>query len=125
MITMNLAELYPPEAHIMSWQRTAVFNRDEGTAQLIEVFDLNAFETIHFNFITSCKPVLGERFAQLGPVRIRWEDGLTATSETLELMEEPWAGLWNGALYRLTLTTEEPVNGGEYTFTINALRTFG
>lgn len=125
MLTMNLTELYPRDAHIMSWQRTAVFNRDDGTAQLIDVFDLNSFETIRFNFMTPCKPVLGERFAQLGPVRIRWEEGLTASCETLELSDEPWKKLWNGALYRLTLTTDEPVNGGEYTFTLNALRTFG
>jgi len=125
MLSMNLAGMYPPEAHIMNWQRSAVFNRTDGTVQLIDVFDLNAFETVNFHFITPCKPALGEKFAQLGPVRLRWEDGLTASAETVEMKNEPWSTLWNGALYRLTLTTEQPVDGGEYTFTLNALRTFG
>ena len=97
----------------------------DGTVQLIDVFDLNAFETVHFHFMTPCRPVLGEKFAQLGPVRLRWEEGLTAECETIEMKDEPWKSLWNGSLYRLTLTTAEPVDGGEYTFTLNALRTFG
>ena len=125
MLSMNLAGLYPPEAHIMNWQRSAVYNRTDGTVQLIDVFDLNAFETVHFHFMTPCKPVLGEKFAQLGPVRLRWEEGLTAECETIELKNEPWKSLWNGSLCRLTLTTAEPVDGGEFTFTLNALRTFG
>ena len=125
VLSMNLAGLYPAEAHVMNWQRSAVYNREDGTVQLIDVFDLNDFETIRFNFITPCRPVLGERYAQLGPVRIRWEDGLTANAEAIELTDEPWKKLWTGTIYRLTLTTNEPVNGGEYTFALNALRTFG
>ena len=125
MLSMNLAGMYPPEAHIMNWQRSALYNRTDGTVQLIDVFDLNGFETVRFHFMSACKPALGERFAQLGPVRLRWEEGLTAESETIELKNEPWKTLWNGTLYRLTLTTEQPVDGGEYMFTLNALRTFG
>lgn len=125
VLSMNLAGVYPPEAHITNWQRSAVYNRSEGTVQLIDVFDMSDFDTVHFHFMTPCKPTLGERFAQLGPVRLRWEDGLTASCETIELSEEPWRALWDGTLYRLTLTTDRPVDGGEYTFNLNALRTFG
>ena len=125
MLSMNLAGMYPPESHIMNWQRSAVFNRMDGTVQLIDVFDLNSFETVHFHFMTPCKPVIGEKYAQLGPVRLRWEEGLKAGYETIEIKNEPWKSLWTGSLYRLTLTTEEPVDGGEYTFALNALRTFG
>lgn len=125
VLSMNLAGAYSPEAQIMNWQRSAVYNRDEGTVQLIDVFDLGSFETVRFHFMTPCKPVLGERFAQLGPARMRWEDGLTASFREIEVKEEPWAALWGGVLYQLTLTTAEPVDRGEYTFTINALRTFG
>lgn len=125
MLSMNLASLYPSEAHIMNWQRSALYNRVDGTVQLIEVFDLNAFETVHFHFITPCKPTLGDRFAQLGPVRLRWEDGLKAEAEPIEQKTEPYKTMFGGMLYRLTLTTEQPVDGGEYTFALNALRTFG
>ena len=68
--------------------------------------------------------MLGERFAQLGPVRLRWEEGLTAVSEELKITGE-WTQLWGDTLYRVVLTTAEPVNGGQYTFNLNALRTFG
>ena len=125
MMSMNLANMYPPEARIMNWQRSAVYKRTDGTVELIDIFDLDGFQTVHFHFMTPCKPVLGERFAQLGPVRLRWQEGLTAETETIELKDEPWKSLWSGSLYRLTLTTEQPVDGGEYMFTLNALRTFG
>ena len=125
MLSMNLMGVYPPEAHVSAWQRTAIYNREDGTVQLIDVFDLSAFETVRFHFITPCKPVLGERFAQLGPVRLRWEEGLTAVSEELKITGDQWTRLWGDTLYRLVLTTAEPVNGGQYTFNLNALRTFG
>jgi len=125
MLSMNLAALYPPEAHVAGWQRSAIFNREEGTVQLIDVFDLNDFETVRFHFITPIKPVLGETYAQLGPVRLRWEEGLAASVSELPIPAEPWKKMWGGILYQLTLTTLKPVNGGEYTFNINALRTFG
>lgn len=125
MLSMNLMNVYPTEAHVSAWQRTAIFNREDGTVQLIDVFDLSAFETVRFHFITPIQPTLGERFAQLGPVRLRWEEGLTATSEQLKITGEPWTTLWGDSLYRLTLATTEPVNGGQYTFNLNALRTFG
>lgn len=125
MLSMNLAGVYPMESHLTTWQRTAIFNREDGTVQLIDVFDMNGFETVRFHFITPCKPVLGERFAQLGPVRLRWEEGLTASAEELPVTGDSWKQLWGDALHRVTLTTSEPVNGGQYTFTLNALRTFG
>jgi len=124
-LSMNLAGMYPAEARVMNWQRSALYDREEGTVQLIDIFDLNCYETVRFHFITPCKPTLGDRFAQLGPVRMRWEDGLNASFREIEITEEPWAGLWGGKLYQLVLATNEPVNGGEYTFTLNALRTFG
>ncbi len=125
MLSMNLAGLYPAEAHVEGWQRSAVYNRDDGTVQLIDIFDLSGYEMIRFHFITPCKPVLGERYAQLGPVRLRWEEGLTASCEELPVPGGEWEKLWGGKLYRLALSTDDPVNGGEYTFTFNALRTFG
>ena len=92
---------------------------------IVSDFDMEMTYPEAFEVVKKGLKPLGERYAQLGPVRIRWEEGLTATAETIEIKDEPWSKLWNGALYRLTLTTDEPVNGGEYTFTLNALRTFG
>jgi OPA family glycerol-3-phosphate transporter-like MFS transporter/OPA family sugar phosphate sensor protein UhpC-like MFS transporter len=45
--------------------------------------------------------------------------------EELEITQEKWKQLWGSRLYRLSLTTSEPVMRGRYTFMFNALRTFG
>ena len=125
MMSMNLAGAYPESARVTSWQRTAIYNREDGTARLIDVFDLADFDLVRFHFITPGKPGLGERFAQLGPVRMRWEAGLIASSEEVPVPEGEWRTLWGETLYRLTLTTEQPVDGGKYTFYFTPLRTFG
>jgi len=124
-LSMSLGSMYPEQAHLIDWQRTAVYNRDDGTAQLIDIFDLNGFEMVQFHFMTPCKPALGDRFAQIGPVRMRWEEGLEPSVEPFELTDENARKLWGSTIYRLTLSTKEPVDRGEYTFNFNALRTFG
>ncbi len=124
-ISMNLAPLYPPQAKLISWQRSAVYNRVDGVVQLVEIFDLHERKAVEFNFITPCRVNVGEGFAQIGPVRMKWEKGLKAEVEELEVKEEQWTRLWGSTLRRLTLTAEKPALRGHYTFTFNALRTFG
>lgn len=124
-LSMSLGGLYPKESHLIDWQRSAIYNRIDGTVQLIDIFDLTTLELVQFHFMTPCKPVLSEKFAQIGPVRMRWEDGLEASVDAFEVPGEKWKKLWGGTLYRLTLSTKEPVSRGQYTFTFNALRTFG
>ncbi len=124
-ISMNLAQMYPPQVQLANWQRSMVYNRGEGTVRLMEVFDLNEPKEVEFNFITPCRVRTGEGFAQLGPVRLKWEKGLKPQVEELEITQEKWKQLWGSRLYRLSLTTSEPVMRGRYTFMFNALRTFG
>ncbi len=124
-LSMSLGGLYPKEAHLIDWQRTAVYNRDDGTVQLIDIFDLSSHEMVQFHFMTPCKPSLGDKFAQIGPVRMRWEDGLDVSVDSFEVTDAECKKMWGPTLYRLTLMTKEPVDRGEYTFTFNALRTFG
>ena len=125
LLSMNLAGAYPAQAGIYEWQRTVIFERREGTAQLIEMFDLNAPRTVEFCFITPFEPGLGQGWAQLGPVRMRWEQGLSAVCDPLPVPEGDARALWGDTLYRIALTTDAPLEKGKLTFTFNALRTFG
>ena len=125
LISLNLAYAYPEEVGVQSWQRSLVFERDDGTLRLIEVFDLNEEKRIEFNFMTPNEPGLGQNWAQLGPVRLRWEKGLSAVCDTLSVPEGEARALWGERLYRLVLSTDAPQREGKLTFTFNPLRTFG
>jgi hypothetical protein len=120
---MSIALAYPEEAGIINWQRTAILTRDN-SAQLIDVFDMKEPSEIRFNFITPHKPGLGESHSQLGAVRVKWDAQLTAQIEELPLGGEA-APLWNNQVYRLSLSTPEPVAGGKYTFSFKEIKTYG
>ncbi len=121
LMSMNLALAYPEQACIYSWQRTFILSRDEESAQLVEAFDLEGFHSVEFHFTLGVEPRLGPDYAQIGPVRMRWDGSLLSRVEEAEALP----GMPEGGVYRLTLTTPEPVDGGQYAFVFNALRTFG
>ena len=121
MMSMNLAPAYPADSAVYAWQRTLVFDRMEGGARLMEVFDLKGYETVAFHFITAQQPRIGRDYVQLGPVRMRWEGDLTAECDDAPAQDPAF----EGRLYRLRFTTPQPVNGGQYVFTFTPLRTFG
>ncbi len=125
LLSMDLARAYPAQAGVYEWRRTLIYERGAGTAQLIEMFDLSDRRDIEFCFITPFEPGLGPGWAQLGPVRLRWEKGLNAAVDPLPVPEGGMRALWGDTLYRLALSTEEPIDKGKLTFTFNALRTFG
>ncbi len=121
MMSMNLAPAYPADSAVYAWQRTLVFDRLEGGARLMEVFDLKGYETVAFHFITAQQPRIGQDYVQLGPVRMRWEGDLVAECDDAPAQDPAF----EGRLYRLRFTTPQPVNGGQYVFTFTPLRTFG
>lgn len=124
MISMNLSGAYPPQSGVYAWQRTLVYERDSNMVQLMEFFDLKDFKAVSFHFITPFEPELGEDYAQLGPVRMRWEPGLKADRRKVDVPVE-WQSLWGESLYLVRLETQEPVENGRRTFVFSALRTFG
>ena len=121
VMSMNLAPAYPADSAVYSWQRTLVFDRVEGGARLMEVFDLKGLETIDFHFITPQQPRIGQDYVQLGPVRMRWEGDLIPSCDEAPA-PDPSLG---EKLFRLRFITPQPVHGGQYVFTFTPLRTFG
>ena len=125
LLSMDLAAAYPPQAGVRAWQRTLIYERDAGVVQVMELFDLTSPRDIEFNFLTPIEPQLGQGWAQLGPVRFRWENGLSARCDPLPVPEGEARALWGDTLYHLSLMTDEPAASGKLTFSFNALRTFG
>ena len=121
LMGMDLAAAYPRQAGIYSWQRTFVLSREEGGAQLVEAFDLDGFRLVEFHFMLGVEPRLGENYAQIGPVRMRWEGRLLPTVNEVEALP----GTPEGKLWRLSLLTPAPVDGGEFAFQFSELRSFG
>ena len=125
MLSMNIARAYPKEAGIYAWQRTALISRGDGLAQLIDVFDLDRRAEVTFHFITPIEPTVVERHAQLGAIRMRWDEGLTCTVDPFALPQHLLPEAWQGKLYHIALTTEQPVDRGKFTFNFSMLRTYG
>ncbi|NLG26216.1 MAG: hypothetical protein GX558_12730 [Clostridiales bacterium] len=125
MLSMNLARAYPDEAGVFSWQRTALLTRADKSVQIMDLFDLRQPADVAFHFLMPEKPSLGEKYAQLGAVRLRWEEELDATLEEISLPAEGGCSPWGGAVYCLTLATRGPVKGGRYGFTLKEIRTYG
>lgn len=125
LLSMDLARAYPAQAGVREWQRTVIYERGGGTAQVIDMFALSGRHSVEFCFLTPFEPGFGPGWAQLGPVRLRWEKGLTASCDPLSVPEGEARALWGDTLYRIALSTDQLVDQGKRTFTFNALRTFG
>ena len=125
MLSMDLAAAYPPQAGVRAWQRSLIYERDAGVVQLMELFELTAPRDIEFGFLTPCRPELGPGWAQLGPVRLRWEKGLTGRCDPVPVPEGEARALWGDTLYRVSVAADEPLPHGKLTFSFNPLRTFG
>ncbi|MBR0463013.1 MAG: hypothetical protein IJJ23_01330 [Clostridia bacterium] len=124
LVSLNLAPAYPEDLGISGWQRSLILEREDGSLRLIEVYDLQSPKRIEFNFITPYEPGLGANYCQLGPVRMRWDNGLSAVCDTISVPEDQ-RPLWGENLYRIVFSADGPVSEGRQTFTFNALRTFG
>jgi len=120
MMSLDIAGAYPADAGIDIWQRTLILTRGGGV-QLIELFDLREAQEVSFHFLCAQEPSLGDDYAQIGALRIRWDANLTGQVEKLALRE----GTGWDALYRIILTTERAVAGGKYNFSMKEIRTYG
>ena len=122
MMSMDLAKAWPARAGIRSWQRALIYERSDNTAQLIELIDLDRAVDIDFSFITPKEPSLGAGWAQLGPVRMRYDGDLEAHADPIPVPPE-MQKLWGETVYRLSLSTKAPLRQGKMTFCFTPLKT--
>lgn len=119
-MSVDLTRAYPARAGARSVQRTAMVSRGERALRLVDAFDLEAPQALAFRFVTPQKPErLLEGGVRLGPVDLRWEGSLSCDIAPLNAAF-PTGDPAGSPLYRVTLTTQEPVGRGFFTFHFSA-----
>ena len=117
MLSMNLAGAYPAQAGLVSWQRTWMLASFEGSVRLMEVFDLDAPGKVEFCLLTPDMPRVRTAQALLagGRISLSYDPSLIARVDSVTAGEAE-RQVWGQRLFRLTLSTPEPIPGGNYTF---------
>lgn len=112
LISMNLAGVYPEGVNLGSYQRSVMFMPFDESVRLMDVYEFDrARKAAEFVFISPCEIEVFDGYAVMGPVKMEWENGLSARASSGK------GGADFERVYRLTLTTEESGLGGNYTFT--------
>jgi len=111
--SLNIADAYPEEAAVQSWQRTFIFNRGK-SVDLLDEYKLDSYkEPIRLHLMSLHKPQLKSN----GVVRIgrKEESSLTLTfptekftyeEETINLEDEKLKKIWGKTLYRINLISK-------------------
>ena len=117
LMSVDLTHAYPARAGARSVQRTAMVRRGERVLRLVDAFDLEAPAPIAFRFFTPQKPQRLMNGLRLGPVDLSWEGELSCDIAQMDAafpVGDPAAG----QLWRVTLTTPQPVARGFFTFNV-------
>jgi hypothetical protein len=115
-MSANLAPAFATEAGFTRWLRTATLDRKAGGVRVEEMFQLNKLQTVSLAFLVSKEPVLAGDTMRIGNATLRWDaTQLKASSESIELADPSFRHSWGEALYRVLLTTPEPVSNGSFT----------
>lgn len=115
LMSVDLTNAWPESARARAVQRTAMALRREGALRLVDAFDLDAPAPVAFRFYTPQRPERLMDGLRLGPVDMRWEEGLRCDIAPLKA-RFPDDNAAGDALYAVTLTTEQPVSRGFFTF---------
>lgn len=118
LLSLGIAHAYPPEAGLLSWQRSLMLSAHEDILRLMDVVDLEhgALKTLSFRFLTPQKPELLPGAIRIGELTLYPEAEFSALIEPVPLLSPALRSLWGGSFYRLTLTTHQPVPGGTFAF---------
>ena len=115
LMSVDLTQAWPAGVGARSIQRTVMALRREETLQLVDAFDLERPVPVTFRFITPQQPQALERGVKLGPVTLTWEGELRCVAEPLSARFPTGEGPGE-ALYRVNLTTPDPVFRGFFAF---------
>lgn len=119
LMSVDLTNAWPEAVGARSVQRTAMALRREGALRLVDAFDLEAPAPVTFRFYTPQRPERLMDGLRLGPVDMRYEEGLSLDIAPLKA-RFPEGDAAGEALYAVTLTTEQPVSRGFFTFSFAA-----
>ena len=115
LMSVDLTNAWPEGIGARAVQRTAMALRREGMLRLVDAFDLDMPAPVTFRFVTPQRPERLMDGLRLGPVDMRYEEGLSCDIAPLKA-RFPEGDPAGEALYAVTLTTEQPVSRGFFTF---------
>ncbi len=95
--------------------------RREEALRVVDAFDLEQPAPLSFRFVTPMTPQRLMDGVRLGPVDLRWEEGLACDIAPLGL-RFPGGDASGEALYRISLNTPGPVGRGFFTFSLTSAR---
>lgn len=117
-LTVDLTHAYPVSAMVRAFQRTALVMRREGVLRLVDALELTEAAPVAFRFITPQRPAAAGDALRLGPVELTWETPLKL--RVIELSARFPDGAADGSpLYRIELSTPEPVARGYFSFCLS------
>jgi hypothetical protein len=123
-IEMNLATAYPDEAGIKRWMRSMVLDRKAERITLVEEFALQRKVPVALSFMTPRTPahgpqggvVLSVAGGSARDVALRFDESqMAATFEKIDLKDEWLRPAWGDCIYRVLLTSTQPVDSGKWT----------
>ena len=114
-MSVDLTRAWPARTEARSVQRTAMALRGQGVLRLVDAFDLEKPAPIAFRFVTPQQPRRLEGGVRLGPVDMAWEGELMCDISPLDA-RFPAGSAGGDPLYRVSLTTPEPVSRGFFAF---------
>jgi hypothetical protein len=126
-ISMNLATAYPAEAGIAEWTRTLRLLRAKQQVVLNEDFQLQKAVPVQLSFMTPRIPSNGRRGeliftsanAAANKLSLRFDPTIiAATIEPIALTDSWLVSRWGNTIYRVLLSSSEPVSTGKWNITI-------
>jgi hypothetical protein len=128
--SLDIAEAYPPAAHLASWVRTFTFNRG-GAIDVTDRYELTQpAAIITLSLLTPCDLTLAPgtvRFAATafgegrgsGAATLHYDaDAFEVAVSPVEITDRRLGGVWGDRLHYVRFETQGPPQQGAWTFTI-------
>ena len=114
-MSVDLTHAWPASAAARAVQRTVMALRREEALRLVDAFDLEKPAPVAFRFIAAQNPQRLTNGLRLGPVDMAWEGALSCDVAPVD-KRLPGENGEEIPLYRVTLTTHDPVARAFFTF---------
>ena len=97
LMSMDLTDIYSPDAGLAAYQRTLMTMRSDGTVRLVDAFEFTRIpQSLSFRFSCQQKPLSLRDHVRLGPLTLSWDQDMLP-----EIAELPSGG------YLLSFTLRE------------------
>jgi hypothetical protein len=111
----NLATAYPKQAGVQRWTRTLTLDRTRNLVTIEEDFALQQPVSVMLSLMSAVAPTIHGDSITIASASLAFDpQALTATSERIPITDEALQHSWGAAVYRLKLTSTQPVAKSTY-----------